>query len=349
MSDLPRIRFVQGQLAELLRRCPNQAREIQFDISTSLGRPNGADSINNTPLASNVDDVQNLLGKITPDKKYFFVIDLDNTIWGQHDNLTLQELVMQRHLDFPFATLHEIRALEESTKYQIKPTVLTARTSTDVQGGNDLFGGRLPLLDLDKYCSNGIVHCKNLWGTRFPEGLTFSPRLPTKTLEAWRSEAVRVLRKITELDPSRVKMTFAGDANAFYISFQEDSLKFKDQLTKFICGKEDEHFKWESVDSKDGYLRIFVNKRLPFTKADGLDFLLEHQKVDLTDPNIRIVVFGDSSSDLMAMQRAKEILPRHKVMNVRVGGAIDDSCIDYSFRDINDTQRFFAELHRKTS
>lgn len=339
--------FLFEQLEELASVRPDIIPTLRKVASEQLGRPEGIQSIQNVALSTNTDDVHNLLAQIKPDLKYLFVIDLDNTVWRQYDNLIVPHLQLHQAIDFPYRTFDELLDIEKSKSHKIKPVILTARTSTELQCVSDPLGSRPVLRKFDKYCTMGIVHCRDLWGTRYPEGLTYASAVGPSQVETWKQEARRVLTEMTRLDPSRQKMFFSGDPNGFYISYTSDSKQFKDHMTQFVTAKETDEFKWTLQDSKDGNLSIFINEKLPFTKAEGIEFLLKHQGVDLKDPNLRVVVFGDSSSDLKAMKRVKQLLPQHQVMNVRVGGAIDDACIDYSFRDITDTQRFISELHRQ--
>lgn len=337
-------RFNYGILSVIARTNPKVGKGLRAQILERIGRRD-IESIPTVPLATPSNDAQRLLSKIEPGKKYLLVIDLDGTVFIQHDNLLIEDMHLLNP-DFPFHTFRHLDGISQQSKIVIKPVILTARASTDVQSG---FGSRL--LGLDKYTCFGFSHATNLRKTKYPEGITFNHKSSEpnfqNAINDWMQEVRRILKFLDELDLQNIP--FTGDPNAFYIRLNDENKMYKNRIIDFVIKGNNDVFRWKPQQSKDGYVLIFANEYLPFDKADGLDFIFKHQGIKTDDQDQIVIIFGDSGTDLKAMRRAKELLPKDQVLNVRVGGAISDPDIDFSFNGPRDMVGFVEALHYKVS
>ena len=76
-----------------------------------------------------------------------------------------------------------------------------------------------------------------------------------------------------------------------------------------------------------------------------IKLILEREKVD---DDTTVVIFGDTGTDLMAMQEAKRVLGQDRVINVAVGSKLaNEEAVDTVFRDHIDTRRFIGRLQAK--
>ena len=106
------------------------------------------------------------------------------------------------------------------------------------------------------------------------------------------------------------------------------------------------HMNLEPFRSVDDYLYIFFNEKIKVNKAKGIDYILEEEGIDLdnSDPNLQILMFGDSSADLKAVQRLKEQLPENQILAVSVGPDIHDPAVDVTLRDHKQVHEFLGKL-----
>ena len=266
-------------------------------------------------------------------KKYLLVFDIDGTLMDAFPNEMMFDITRNgKSPDAAILTLAEINRMENP---QMKAVCLTARC-------NDDFFLTPSFDDMPLYGNFGYAKSHSV-----ESGRDFH-KDRTEIMPELRENYFNHMYLVSALHKAGIQQNtdIAYDPNSFYIKLRDHNIHHKENIRQYVLSILDRHGKkWSSIDSPDGSLIIFNNDEKPFDKAIGINHVIKREQVD---DDTTLVIFGDTGTDLKAMQEAKRVLGDDRVINVAVGSKLaNEDAVDTVFRDHIDTRRFIGRLYKK--
>lgn len=282
-------------------------------------------------------------------KKYLLVFDIDGTLMQSFPNDMVFDI--ERAGKTPRAVIQKLDEINEKYSDKLKAVCLTARNLQDfslIRSFNQIpiYGafGYAKVTKEDGYQPHFEKHLQGFLDI-LGCGNYGSPEFGTSVL------AMQYLQRFLEPFEIQPLIDYTVDPNAVCLKLRKSTIDYKDDIkglvldvlrkTPTTVGLEpDEH--WTCTESVDGSYLIFNNGKIAFDKANGMKFILDEEKID---KDTTVIIFGDSGTDLKAMQEAKRKLGKDRAINVAVGTQLaKDKDVDFIFRDHIDTRRFVGRL-----
>jgi len=280
--------------------------------------------------------IDNLIRKIDlkSGKKYLLAFDIDGTLMDTFPNEMMFDI--WRESKSPDASIKTLSNINSLNHPQLRSVCLTARCNDDFL--------LVPVFDdMPVYGNFGY--------------LKTHPNSSYKEFHKDRSEILGDLLDnlfnhmalIHALHKFGIQQNtdIVYDPNSFYLKLRNHNIEKKDNIIKITLGflNHGGEENWTSDESPDGTLIIFSNSSKPFDKAQGIKHLISRENID---KDTTLVIFGDSGTDLLAMNEAKKKLGRNRVINVAVGSKLaNEGAVDIVFRDFIDTRKFIGRLYNK--
>ena len=270
---------------------------------------------------------------LNSDKKYLLAFDIDGTLMDAFPNEMMFDIWRNgKSPDAAIKTLTEINNLKHP---QLRSVCLTARCNDDFR--------LIPAFDdMPVYGNLGYLKTHNI-----------------RSAKDFHSDRMELLPELLEnhfnhmclikfLGPYGIQQNtdIVYDPNSFYLKLRGHNIDDKDKIIKNILEfLNHSGGNWSSSNSPDGTLIIFDNPEKPFDKVKGINHLIERESIG---KDTTLVIFGDSGTDLAAMQEAKRVLGKDSVINVAVGAKLaKEKAVDTVFIDFIDTRRFIGRLNKK--
>jgi len=281
--------------------------------------------------------IDNLIKKIDlkSGKKYLLAFDIDGTLMGAFPNEMMFDIWREgKSPDGSIETLTKINSLKLP---QLRSVCLTARCNDDfclVPAFDDMpVYGNFGYLKTHSINSSKEFHQDRsaIQEELFKNYFNHMVLIPTLSRFG--------IQQNTDI---------VYDPNSFYLKLRNHNIKIKNIIIKITLGILNQGGEnWTSDESPDGTLIIFSNSDKPFDKAKGIQHLIKRENID---KDTTLVIFGDSGTDLLAMQEAKKQLGKNQVINVAVGPKLaSERAVDIVFRDFNDTGKFIRRLYDKAA
>jgi hydroxymethylpyrimidine pyrophosphatase-like HAD family hydrolase len=299
----------------------NHTRPPTSDFPTSLHDTNS--SINK--LLEQID--------LNSGKKYLLAFDIDGTLMDAFPNEMMFDI--WRNGKSPDAAIQTLTKINNLKHPKIRSVCLTARCNDDFR--------LIPAFDdMPVYGNFGYLRTHNIRSAKdfHHDRMELLPELLDNYFNH-RSFILALSRFGIQQNTDIVY-----DPNSFYLKLRDHNIDDKDKIKKVALAILNYSGRnWDSIESPDGTLIIFNNLEKPFDKAKGINHLIERESVN---KDTTLVIFGDSGTDLAAMQEAKRVLGKDRVINVAVGAKLaKEEVVDTVFRDFIDTKRFIGRLNQK--
>jgi hypothetical protein len=279
--------------------------------------------------------IEDLLGKIdlNSGRKYLLAFDIDGTLMDAFPNEMMFDIWREgKSPDAAIKVLTDINALDDP---RLRSVCLTARCNEDFR--------LIPSFDdMPVYGNFGYLKTHNQVSAKdFHEDRT---ELMPELLENHMNHMNLV--EILHHAGIQQNTDLVYDPNSFYLKLRDHNIHHKEKIIEVALSILNRHGnQWSHLESPDGRLIIFNNDEKPFDKAKGVRHLINREQVD---NDTTLVIFGDTGTDLKAMQEAKRVLGEDRVINVAVGSKLAaEDAVDTVLRDHIDTRRFIGRLYKK--